>query len=1227
MSYNKSLYVKEYNDIKLVSDTTKLLTFKGVLNSIIACKNGVFIIRVFDPSTTTNPDEIQMKQLTIFINSEITKQFIEDLKPDYTLGNDLTTYEVFQNNKLIFVDLSGQVRVTSKLKFIACSQFKILQMNDYVNFARTGQFFVSNTITKAIKQLCQWNENQLIKFCFDPFQNQLSETQLLIDYRDSFVANIETKYTEALRNESESDESYLDESDSIAETQSPTKKTEALTEKDSTIQKSIIPPMIELSPPSSSQNNYSPSPSPNKLNFNQDQGNNVAEKETDDFFNLNMPSHTLDTENIHFNEKSKIDHSKPALKRRLTNIDLVFEESEDSDSETSFSNQQNLPTGTTTTSHEPELKKLKKRATSDDSLQYFDALDQQSVIKSQTKDNNNKNEFKNNQLPKHSVNENLNIDLPGRSFSKNVISKFFSDLDSDALEAPLESKEFQEKIISQASFVPLKQAERVASIDGTADSPLVHASNHDIIDQNKIADKTRSSISNINERNYSSANPDETRGILIRSQSLDDSNLCSSEQAYSKEINIVHTGVQTNINFLAMDLIWKKTEIILAERSQSPNVSYLNNHETIPTHLKFLKKTHTDNTQLNLEYVPSAQNFKKVGNIHGALIRDSKKLKDIPNISSVLNVNDNDMGNILNEGIAIGSSPTKLMKVANNINENDAFFDDVEGESFVSNLSQPYLQRDVFIDINTEKDNINDISKNDANHLSKELIIMKNNRAEKFTSKIYSLVSGVGKVVEISCNVIGIFPLSPIIPKNKHSSFILKVVESTDYKNFISNKDDIEALIVDLEVTNTEALAKKLGLVPEEDLFKHVYSLLSVGLNKDVSLKIRRQKNNSFQWSFRQKFDKSLTKVFNAAKPKADIKLAKSLTISDLNSKNFGTHDFYLNIVALRIKKGGSGARLLVTDFLNFSTCEQISQQHITSLNGHNLSAVREVFVKDNFTFKKLVDEINAITGLTIDSDLKNGGIESKYFIDYPLEKYGVFGKLSGWTKEFKGSIDLRFNRIVFLSRDKTIDGPVEEMKKLEDLYERYDSLTDQEFLQNNYVNLVKFLPYEKNEEGDIILQTGNMENDEAINYANVIEQFKNGEQDELLSDEEIFDVGSIDELNQNINNEFNLYKIENVQIINIRYFSERCLELLLMKGDETVKIYLLHEKNVNLMFLEGTAGKASTEPIYETLSRIVYPLTLRPPVFVTPRLIEFQSDGFTLKAWEMIGFDKLWLA
>ncbi|KAL6930024.1 hypothetical protein ACO0SA_001431 [Hanseniaspora valbyensis] len=1101
------------------------------------------------------------------------------------------------------------------MNFLASSTFDILSFQQFLETSTTNIDDVVDKSTKdlisnSVIKLCSWNLASQISFNFDYLQNTVSEIELLKNFAKKSEDKKNYKYIAGLRDDSDTDDSIdLDGiNDTDDELPEPKEKVENITKKtvlpilNTELKEKEAPPMIQLSPPSSSQeDNFSPSPSPNKHDLINNEHEKVSiyiddeeevvknyDDDAQNFFNLNLSKLNKETDSVTNKDILK----SVSEKKILPSVDLGFDDSDESDFDMVTGKRKKRDLDEAEKENvSPKLKRNKISSSSEESLQFYDAQEiaNNEEDKEETEEEEEEEEkiLMNTDIKilfKHNYRD-IESDSPNKSnsSSKQALSQFFDEVNSD------------EKLSKNISDEPEKNTQ----LSSIKETPIVITSEQ----------KEQDNISRVTQ----------SGGLIIRSQSQNESHATPTQE---KPV-IVHAGVQTNINYMAMELIWKRTHALLAEPSPSSTFSNSLNSPSLPFNLNNVTPISTK-TRLTkkMQHIPNLQMDKKGGTIQGALLSDPGREKQRLNkIDSVLEVDEDDVDEMMEDGMAIGSSPAKPRTVSNgNGEENDDEDEGDDDEDIENNamivettnsrdvskkdkkppisrkkptpaISQSELSSDSDeeeeIDLNSFKNKKKQLSSKNTKKTTKE----DTSNATKNDSKIHRLVKGVGNITPISCNVLGILPLTTSIPRTIYGKFILQVVESADYKRCLENKQDIKKFIVNIHVSNTESLAKRLGMsedISDEDgdsLLKKIYNLFAIGLEKDVIINIRRQKDDALHWFYKSKFDPSMCDYSETKNQKADINLTKTCTIADLNFNDLGKHDIYVFLVALRIKKEGVGARLLVTDFLDFSTSDVIFAPSATTLNGNELTTVREVFVKDKYMFKKIINEVNSIYGLDINEDLSNGGIDSRFFTDYPLLHLGVVVRLSGWTKEFRGMIDLSMNRLTFLQRSNTIDGPSKEIQKLNSLFKRYDRNTDQLFLEENFDNLVKSLPYKKNDK-----------------------------QYEELSVEE-----------DDIDDEFTIYEINNVEIINIKYYSEKCLELILQKNGETSSVYLLNEKNVRAMFLQYRKIRNSRNAVYNTLKKMSYPLALDSPIFVISRIIEFKQNGIKSNLWEMIGFDEIW--
>ena len=1280
MSNKQHTLVKEFKDISSMTNTTNSINFIGLIKNIIIYKNNNVFVRVFSPAYINDPKEISNKQITVFLNTNIIEKFFNDIENVYEISKEQTSeQEIFGINKLIFVKIIAKLRITKKMNFLAGSTFDILSAQQFLDISTTNNDGDVDTSTKdlisnSVINLCSWNLASQISFNFDYLQNTVSEIELLKNFAKKSEDKKNYKYIAGLRDDSDTDDSIdingADDTDD--ELPEPKEKVESITKKtvlpllNTELKQKEAPPMIQLSPPSSSQeDNFSPSPSPNKHDLINSEHEKVSiyiddekkvendnygggdDDDAQNFFNLNLSQLNKETDSVTNKDTLK----SVSEKKILPNVDLGFDDSDESDFDMVTGKRKKRDLDKAEKENvAPKLKRNKISSSSEESLQFYDAQEiaQNEEDEEETEEEEEEEEEKNIDEYRHkqfiqtqrsgslifnSQYRDIESDSTNKSnfSSKQALSQFFDEVNCD------------EKLPKDIS----NEDEKNSQVSSIKETPIVITSEQK--DQNNISRVT------------------QPGGLIIRSQSQNESHATPTQE---KPV-IVHAGVQTNINYMAMELIWKRTHALLAEPSpsstfsnslNSPSLQYnLNSVTPISTKTRLTKK---------IQHIPNLQMDKKTGTIQGALLSDPGREKQRLNkIDSVLEVDEDDVEEMMEDGMAIGSSPAKPRTVSNGNGEEenddeeeegDDYDEDIENNAMIVEttnagdvskkdkkspiskkqplpaISQPELSSDSDdeeekeIDLNAfKKKKIQSSSEITKKTTKEETSIVTQN-----DSKIHRLVKGVGNIAPISCNVLGILPLTTSIPRSIYGNFVLQVVESADYIRCLANKQDIKKFIVNIHVRNTESLAKRLGMdensgdEDDDSLLKKIYKLFAIGLEKNVIINIRRQKDNDLHWFYKKTFDSSMSDCLETKNQQADINLTKTCTIGDLNFNELGKHDIYVFLVALRIKKEGTGARLLVTDFLDFSSSDIIFAPPATTLNGHELTTVKEVFVKNVYMFRKIIAEVNSIYGLNINTDLSNGGIDTRFFTDYPLLDLGVVVRLSGWTKEFRGMIDLNMNRLTFLQRNKTIDGPSKEMQKLNSLYKRYDSNTDQSFLEKNFNNLVKFLPYKKNDKtGEIVLEEHVDDKNVLLeNYDYALKQIKNLEYEELsVEEDDVFEVETLGDLNDKINDAFTIYEINNVEIINIKYYSEKCLELILQKNGETSNIYLLHEKNVRAMFLQHRKIRNSRNAVYNTLKKMSYPLALDSPIFVISRIVQFKQNGFKSNLWEMIGFDEIW--
>ncbi|OBA26919.1 hypothetical protein HANVADRAFT_2291 [Hanseniaspora valbyensis NRRL Y-1626] len=1271
MSNNQHTLVKEFKDISSMTNTTCSINFTGLIKNIIVHKNNNIFVRVFSPGYINDPKEISNKQITVFLNTNIIEKFFDDIEDVYEISKEQTgEQEIFDTNKLIFVNIIAKLRITKKMNFLASSSFDILSFQQFLDISEKNNDDVDTStkdlIRNSVIKLCSWNLASQISFNFDYLQNTVSEIELLKNFAKKSEDKKNYKYIAGLRNDSDTDDSIVIEgtNDTDDELLEPKEKVESMTKKtvllllNTELKEKEAPPMIQLSPPSSSQDdNFSPSPSPNKHDLINNEHEKVSiyiddEKgvENDDygddddaqnFFNLNLSKLNKETDSVTNKDTLK----SISEKNILPNVDLGFDDSDDFDFDMVTGKRKKRDLDEAEKENvAPKFKRNKISSSSEESLQFYDAQEiakneeaEEETEEEEEEGKKNIDEYRHKyfiqtqrsgSLIFNSQYRDIESDSDNKSnfLSKQALSQFFDEVNCD------------EKVPKDIS----NEHEKNSQLSSIKKTPIVITSEQK--EQNNISRVT------------------QPGGLIIRSQSQNESHAVPTQE----EPVIVHAGVQTNINYMAMELIWKRTHALLREPSppstfsnslNSPSLPYnLNNVTPISTKTRLIKK---------MQHIPNLQMDKKAGTIQGALLSDpGREKRRLNKIDSVLEVDEDDVEEMMEDGMAIGSSPAKPRTVSNgNDEEEDEECDDedIENNAMIVEttnaedvskkdkkspiskkqpppaVSQSELSSDSDEEEEEEEVDLNAFKKKKkqlSSEITKKTTKEETSNVTKNDSKIHRLVKGVGNITPISCNVLGILPLTILIPRSVFGNFILQVVESADYRRCLENKQDIKKFIVNIHVSNTESLAKRLGMNEDssdedgDSLLKKIYKLFAIGLEKDVIINIRRQKDDALHWFYKKTFDPSMSDYSETENQKADINLTKTCTIGDLNFNELGKHDIYVFLVALRIKKEGTGARLLVTDFLDFSTSDTIFAPPATTLNGNELTTVREVFVKDMYMFRKIIDEVNSIYGLDINTDLSNGGIDTRFFTDYPLLDLGVVVRLSGWTKEFRGMIDLNMNRLTFLQRNNTIDGPSKEMQKLNSLYKRYDSYTDQSFLEEKFDNLVKFLPYKKNDKtGEIVLEEDvDDKNVLLANYDYALNQIKNFEYEELsVEEDDVFEVDTIGDLNDKINDGFTIYEINNVEIINIKYYSEKCLELILQKNGETSSIYLLHEKNVRAMFLQYRKIRNSKTAVYNTLKKISYPLALNSPIFVISRIVQFKQNGIKSNLWEMIGFDEIW--
>lgn len=1251
MADDRTAYISEYIDISNVSNTETVYTFRGLINTIITSSKGNLILTIFDPSSMSDIKSIQSKKLLVYFGQALQQSFFTDLSKIYDIGRENKTHEIFANSMLIFVNIRCNVRNATSINFLNAVSFDLLSIPDYLHLANSSHRSESNTVYKSINTLTEWDKDPKVPFNFSSLQNSASERELLLKFNSVSVQKIAEKYIKNLKDDTDSDSDDSSNEDLKKSSNIIEDPKEALTVSESSISsnnidnpKSLrnpeklgsknndVPPKIELSPPSSPQDNYSPSPSPNKGKFNNDDSDSASSPEDEDFFG----AHGIQLNNDEYADASEntieenVVSLKPLSQKHISNINLGFDDSDKVSDRSANENIKRPLEDSSAEQMDPAPKKSKRVASSDDSVHFYDAQEvlqkhgkkkEPTLFVEETSDSSNEIQEEALIQTQHhqkkffdASNDEEDLNRSGSS-NKDENLEAFNNVDGDHVES---SGEANDKIVP-SNFKVLKDKTSLSHFSYKTQKNVIGSSDYLALGNNIF----------------------ETQQSDSPSRSQIQSHFSSKATSYSEAIKepiVMHTGVQTNINYMTMELIWRKTHEILFDTTSAP---YISN----PSHSTMISKRSNPLTPAKhkTQRIPNIQSSKKKSKIQGALTSDAGRAHRLTNIIPILAVDDDEAEEIMEDGMAIGSSPAKPRLGTDEdeeIEDNAMFVDDFleESEEIPSGEENKNTNEDIVL-VEEQKSNIK-LPTNDSgsdSELEGEAIdynvkIIKNRQKEEHgckkggaDSKIHRLVKGVGNFISINCNVIGILPLTPEIPLGKHCSFALQVVEAADYKRCLKNNKDLQNFIVDLQVSNTTILAKRLGLAAGEDLFKKVYKLLAIGSDREVVLNIRRQKDDTLQWFYKNKFDDSVKDEPMKEQQRASIQLSKSSTIADLNYENFGKHDLYVNLVALRIKKEGTGGRLLVTDFLDFSTSEIIIIPPVTTLSGNDLTTVREVFVKDSYVFSKIIDEVNKITGLNVDKQLSNGGIDSRFFTDYPLLNYGIMIKLSGWTKDFRGSIDLNLNSIIFLKRDKIIDGPPEEIQKLKALYKRYDGYTNQEFLRENFSNLAVFLPYLMDDKGHVVFED-NDKTSEKTNYQFFKDQMVKPEFEEFSKDTEVFEVESLSDLNDKLDNEFVIYKVNQVKITDIKYYSEKCLKLSLEKNDETASIYLLQEKNVDLMFLQNKGIKKSHSPVFDNLQRVEYPLSLDSPIFVISRIAAFKKKGIHLKTWEMVGFDELWV-
>lgn len=1236
MADDKFVNIREYIDISNVSNMETVYTFKGLINTIIISSKGNLIITVFDPSVISDIKSIQSKKLLVFFGQDLQQSFFAEISKVYDIGKENITHEIFSNNLLIFLDIECNVRNATSINFLNAISFDLLSIPDYLQFAKSSTRSVSDTVYQGMNTLIEWDKDSTVPFNFSSLQNIKSERELLMKFNNVSVQKVDEKYTKNLKNDtdSETDDSSIEDLVKGSNMKEDAKKAPFASEPSTSFdnkpnERSLknpekpgsinheFPPKIELSPPSSPQDNYSPSPSPNKGKCDTDDSDNATIPEDEEFFG---------PKGIHLNNnepEKNIDSLKPLSQKQISNLNLGYADSDKVSEKSSNENIKRPLEDSSTGQLNPAPKKSKTVASIDDSGLFYDAQEdlQQSVKKKEPtlffeETSESSNEIQEEALieTEHSLN-------------------FFSDasMDNDEItNSDLSNNEDSESFNTEES--------EHTEFSGKTSNKIEPNNAKGLNYQTKLSHFASKAQRNaVSSSDYLASRND----IFEIQQSDSQKRLQFESDVESNEIReeptIIHTGVQTTINYMTMELIWRKSHDILFDTSSS---CISNPFESS----MILKKSNPFTpAKPQMHRIPNIQSSKKKSKIQGALMSDARRTNKLTNIIPILAVDEDEAEEIMEDGMAIGSSPAKPKlgaDEADEIEDNAIFVDDLldEDEEILKGEENNNNKEDIAV-VKKQKSNIDlrlneseSDSEFDGEAIDYNVKLTQHSdlkehafRKSGSNSKIHRLVKGVGNFVSIDCHVIGILPLTLEIPLDKHCSFVLQVVEAADYKRCLNNNKDIQKFIVDLQVSNTAILAKRLDLHNGEDLFRKVYKLLAIGSDNSVVLNIRRQKDDTLQWFYKYKFDDSLNIEPMKQQQKVNIKLSKSSTIADLNYENFGKHELYVNLVALRIKKEGTGGRLLVTDFLDFSTSEIIIIPPVTTLSGNDLTTVREVFVKDSYVFTKIIDEINKITGLNVDKQLSNGGIDSRFFTDYPLLNYGIMIKLSGWTKDFRGSIDLNLNSLIFLKRDKTIDGPPEEIQKLKALYKRYNGYTNQEFLQKNFSHLALFLPYLIDDKGHVTFEDNDKTLEEA-NYQFFKDQIVKPEFEEFSKDTEVFDVGSLTDLNDKLDNEFLVYKVNNVSITDIKYYSEKCLKLCLEKNNKTASIYLLQEKNVDLMFLQNKRNKKSHCPVFDNLQRVRYPLRLDMPIFVISRIAAFKKKGIHLKIWEMVGFDELWV-